>query len=58
MLLAMPHLTATPCVPAAIEETPAFGVQAQEAEALAVEAGAADKGTVGRGNNEHEVSLE
>ena len=44
MLLAMLHLTATPCVPAAIEETPVLEVRVQGAEALAVEAEVADVG--------------
>ena len=55
MLLATPHLTVMPCVPAAIEETPVLGVRVQEPEALAVEvevAGVGDEKTLGRKNNE------
>ena len=44
MLLAALDLTVIPCVPAAIEETPALGVRVQGAEALAVEAEVADVG--------------
>ena len=56
MLSATPHLTVTPCVPAAIEETTALGVRVQEAEALAVEVAVADVGdekTLGGKDNEH-----
>ena len=62
MLSATPHLTVTPCVPAAIEETTALGVRVQEvlvvgtqeAEALAVAvADVGDEKTLGGKDNEH-----
>jgi hypothetical protein len=72
MLLVTLDSAGTPCVPAAIEDTTALGARVQEvlapgtagAEALVavavaeVEAGADDKKTLGRENNEHRASLQ
>ena len=49
MLLAMPDLTGTPCVPAAIEETIVLAAEVQE-EALVVE-------VVGVGDERASISL-
>ena len=68
MLLAALDSAVTPCVPAAIEETTALGLQVpevlvldtEEAEALVLEAvaGADDKKALGRENNERQLSLQ
>jgi len=68
MLLAARDSAVTPCVPAAIEETTALGLQVpevlvldtEEAEALVLEAvaGADDKKALGRENNERQLSLQ
>jgi hypothetical protein len=67
MLLAALDSAVTPCVPAAIEETTALGLQVpevlvldtEEAEALVLEAvaDADDKKALGRENNEHQLGL-